>query len=255
MSYKDVQPPEGKPARTYTTYERRAEVLAAIVSAGHPDHISRTEFGKRYDVSPSTITRDIDTLRSEIVEELGTDADLITGTVYQRAIRELMDEGEWVDAVRIVESFNDWLFDRGEIDREPEEKRVEMEVAEKANEQYMRMIEEVEEMKDAGELPTVGPRANPPEIEAAEYAEPEAESESESDPAPPDERAADADDVAGDGGERAPDAPPGLPAAVSDRLDKDTLADLPDDIAEDVPDDPTESEVEEMVRIIREGET
>lgn len=110
MSYKDVEIPPDKPPGEFNTTERRSELLAFAIEAGHPDLLGRTEMADYYDVVPSTITKDIQHLRDEIKNELGTDAEFITHTVFQKAIREKTREENWEAAVAMVREWNEWLF-------------------------------------------------------------------------------------------------------------------------------------------------
>jgi hypothetical protein len=117
MGYKDTIVPDDREPPDYTYKERRAELLRAALQMGHPDKISRTRMGERYDVAPSTITRDIDAIREEIHEDLSVDADSVSAIVYRKAIRAKVEEGDWMAAVDILESWNQWLYDRGIQDK------------------------------------------------------------------------------------------------------------------------------------------
>lgn len=55
--------------------------------------------------------------RSDDVQDL---VDAITSTVFQTAVQELMDDDEYRKAVKTVADWNDWLGDRGHVEREPE---------------------------------------------------------------------------------------------------------------------------------------
>jgi len=129
MGYKDTPIPESRDPEDYTYQERRAEILHAALKMGHPDKISRTRFAERYDVAPSTITRDIDAIREEIHEDLSVDADSVSAIVYRKAIRAKVDEGDWEGAVRILESWNEWLFDRGIQDKEADKLDVDLDAS------------------------------------------------------------------------------------------------------------------------------
>lgn len=126
MGYKDVNIPDGKEPSEYSYHERRSELLGFAIEAGHPDMLSRKRFAERYDVDPSTITRDIQALGDEIHEDLSSDAELITSVIYRKAVREKMDQGDFVEAVQIVESWNEWLEDRGQQEKVPD--RMEMDL-------------------------------------------------------------------------------------------------------------------------------
>ena len=123
--YRATNVPEDKPASEYSYVERRAEILQLIEEAGHPRAISQTRLADRYGVSQGQISQDIDRLRSYIVDNIDPDTvDGITETVYQKAIKELMSNGEYKDAVKAVESWNDWLMDRGKVEKEPDKHEV-----------------------------------------------------------------------------------------------------------------------------------
>jgi len=123
--YRAVNVPEGKPPSEYTYVERRAETLKLIEQAGHPRAINQTRLADRYDVSQGQISQDVDRLRSFIVENIDSDTvDSITETVYQKSVQELMSNGEYKDAVKAVESWNDWLMDRGKVAKEPDKHEV-----------------------------------------------------------------------------------------------------------------------------------
>lgn len=113
MAYNSVIIEPGKDPHDYSYIERRAEILEYILAAGHPDMVNRTEFGKHYDVEPSTITRDVQAIRDEVEAELGTDAKFISEVVYQKAIREKLKQKDIDGAIDVIESWNKWLFDIG----------------------------------------------------------------------------------------------------------------------------------------------
>jgi hypothetical protein len=126
IDYRAAEVPETKPPSEYTYVERRAETLELIEQAGHPRAISQTRLADRYDVSQGQISQDIDRLRSYIVATIDdTTTDAITEMVYQNAIQELMQNGEHYKAVKAVESWNDWLMDRGKVEQEPDKHEVE----------------------------------------------------------------------------------------------------------------------------------
>lgn len=129
MGYKDIVIPEEKDPEDYSYHERRAELLQFALEAGHPDMLSRTEFAKHYGVVVSTITKDFNALRDEIRDELGSDAEFITEAVYQKALKELMKDEEWAQAVDTVEKWNNWLFEIGVQERAPQ--RVEADVTQR----------------------------------------------------------------------------------------------------------------------------
>jgi hypothetical protein len=121
VNYEAVDIPDDKPPSEYHWTERRAEILQLIEKAGHPDSISPTRLADRYDVSKSQISQDKSRLQEFIVEQIDEPAvDAITSTVFQTAVQELMDNDEYRKAAKTVSDWNDWLADRGHVEREPD---------------------------------------------------------------------------------------------------------------------------------------
>jgi len=121
VNYEAVDIPDDKPPSEYHWTERRAEILQLIEKAGHPDSISPTRLADRYDVSKSQISQDKSRLQEFIVEQIDEPAvDAITSTVFQTAVQELMDNDEYRKAAKTVADWNDWLADRGHVEREPD---------------------------------------------------------------------------------------------------------------------------------------
>lgn len=139
-TYRETPIPDNKKPHEYTYHERRAELLKFIIEAGHPDRISRKQMGERYDVDPSIITKDIKLLGEEIGEELNSDAELVLSTLFRKALKELAAEGEWQDAVDVGMDYQEWLFNTGEQEKEPERH----EITQDPGEAYLQMMEEVE---------------------------------------------------------------------------------------------------------------
>ena len=119
--------PDDKPREEYTYNERRAELLERIREAGHPEHLNQTELGDEYGVHQSQISRDFKALREFIRDSLGTHRHTITDSVYRKAVREYVAEGEYNEAIDALESWNEWLREEGARDVEPETERREIE--------------------------------------------------------------------------------------------------------------------------------
>jgi hypothetical protein len=126
IDYRSIEVPETKAATEYTYAERRAEILKLIEEAGHPRAINQTRLADRYGCAQSNISNDIDVLREYITTNIDeTTVDAITETVFQKSIRELVEQGDYKDAVKAVESWNDWLMDRGKVEQEPDKHEIE----------------------------------------------------------------------------------------------------------------------------------
>ena len=126
IDYRSIEVPETKAATEYTYAERRAEILKLVEEAGHPRAINQTRLADRYGCAQSNISNDISVLREYITENIDeTTVDAITETVFQKSIRELVEQGDYKDAVKAVESWNDWLMDRGKVEQEPDKHEIE----------------------------------------------------------------------------------------------------------------------------------
>jgi len=125
IDYRAIEVPTDKPPQEYTYAERRAEILQLIEQAGHPRAINQSRLGERYGCAQSNISNDVSVLREYITNNIDeTTVDTITETVYQKSIRELVDNGDYKDAVKAVESWNSWLMDRGKVEKEPDKHEV-----------------------------------------------------------------------------------------------------------------------------------
>ena len=114
MGFKDIDIPEGKDPEDYSYMERRAELFSYIIEAGHPDLLNQTEFAKRYGVTQPTISKDIKRIREDIRDELGTDADLIIYSIFQKGLRDLVRRERYEKAMEFAKEWGEWLFDRAD---------------------------------------------------------------------------------------------------------------------------------------------
>lgn len=110
-----------KPPSEYHYTERRAELLQLIQQRGHPRALNQTELADRYGVSQQQISTDMDRLSEHITETLGDRRDLVTGSVFHRAIDGLLKDEEWRKAAQTVKDWNDWLVERKDLEEIREE--------------------------------------------------------------------------------------------------------------------------------------
>ena len=102
-------PIPAKPPTEYSYVERRADLLKQIYNLGSPSMINQTEAADRYGVSQPQISKDLSRLGEHIDAELGSRRALATDAVFKRAIRGLLEEGDYRDAARTVKDWNEWL--------------------------------------------------------------------------------------------------------------------------------------------------
>ena len=121
IDYEAINIDTSKPRSEYHYTERRAEILQAIKKKGHPSALNQASLAREYDVSEAQISKDMNVLREYIVDNIDTTrVDAITQQVYQTSIQELLDQGEYEKAAKVTEKWNNWLFDRGKVDKEPD---------------------------------------------------------------------------------------------------------------------------------------
>lgn len=123
--YSEIVVPEDQPPEEYTTYERRAEILQKIEEKGHPWGFNYSQLGRRYDYSHETIRKDFDRLKEWYQDRIGDDAKVSSELAYKRIVQEHMDNGEFNKARKALDSWNGWLQDTGEQEKEPDEVSVE----------------------------------------------------------------------------------------------------------------------------------
>jgi len=121
VDYRAIEISEDKPPDEYHWTERRAEILELIEQAGHPGAISPTRLARRYGVSKGQISQDKDRLQEYIAGRLNEQrVDAITATVFEKVIKELIDNDEYRKAAKTAADWQDWLADRGHVGREPD---------------------------------------------------------------------------------------------------------------------------------------
>jgi hypothetical protein len=121
IDYRNIPIPEDKHPTEYGWRERRAEILSLIEEAGHPGLLNQTQLADHYGTSQSNISKDFKRLREFYEDHLGQDFRSITEPVYRKAIREYVDRGEYMKAVRVLESWHQWLEDEGVRETPPDE--------------------------------------------------------------------------------------------------------------------------------------
>lgn len=99
-----------KPPEEYDYRQRRARLLQLITEHGHPDAINQTEMADRFGVSQQQISKDIDRLGAYVHGQV-LDRDqraLIVQSVTNRALRGLLDDGEYRKAAKTAMEYDEW---------------------------------------------------------------------------------------------------------------------------------------------------
>lgn len=153
IDYRSVEIPTDERPSEYSYTERRAEILQFIEKAGHPGSVNQTQLGKRYGVSQQQISKDVDAIREYLVDSIDEQrVDAIVTTVFQTSLKELMAEDRYSEAAAVCSQWTSWLFDRGQLEKEPD--KVEAEVEQKATtddfRRYLDKVDAAEDDVDAG---------------------------------------------------------------------------------------------------------
>lgn len=99
-----------KPPEEYNYRERRARLLQLITEHGHPEAINQTEMADRFGVSQQQISKDVQRL-GEYVHGRVLDRNqraLVVRSVTNRALRGLLDEGEYRKAAKTAMEYDEW---------------------------------------------------------------------------------------------------------------------------------------------------
>lgn len=118
--YSAINIPEQKPPEEYSYNERRAEILQLIERKGHPWGFNKAELARRYGVSDVQVHKDFDRVKEWYEDHIGEDAKQASDLAYRRIVQEHMDNGDFEKARRALDSWNEWLEDRGFEEKEPE---------------------------------------------------------------------------------------------------------------------------------------
>lgn len=125
IDYATIAVPDDKAPPEYTYAERRAEILELVRRAGHPGVLNKSELARRYDCSDANIHNDLDVLADYAVNAIDeTRFDATAKFVFDKAVREFIDRGEYMKAVSVIESQDAWLARRGHVEEQPDRHEV-----------------------------------------------------------------------------------------------------------------------------------
>ena len=125
VEYHKLSIPDDKPRSDYNYNERRAAILRIIEKRGHPDALNKSQLGREFGVSDAQIHKDLDRLKDYYSNRIGTEAKVTSELAYKKIIREHLSNGDYEKARRALDSWNSWLQDTGEQEKEPEKHEVE----------------------------------------------------------------------------------------------------------------------------------
>ena len=169
--YAAITPPDDKPKTEYNWRERRAELFRLLKQYGHPRNIemNQSELGDRYGVDQSQISKDFKKLREYFKSRSGSRTVAETSMLGEKVIeqivkqaRELEDTADdleaagdfraaakmreraatlWSKAQDNQMQFNEFLFDTGQLEEEPDKVEIDMD----PSEAYMAALKQMDQ--------------------------------------------------------------------------------------------------------------
>lgn len=101
--------------------ERCAYFYRLVQERGVPDLIDKGEMAELFDISRERVAQDFrNVVTPQITQEISADHRMVSQTVYRKALRELLENGEYAEATKVVDRWNEWLSERGEAETAPE---------------------------------------------------------------------------------------------------------------------------------------
>lgn len=117
--------PNDKPKEEWDWQHRRAYVYRRLIEEGHHSLINKRQLSKTFGVTRKTIYNDLDAIAEWMADQVDTEWEKSQSMlVYEKAISELIDQGDYKEAAKVRQMFDEWLEDRGELDKEPDRKEV-----------------------------------------------------------------------------------------------------------------------------------
>lgn len=122
-NYEEIEPPDDP--QEASTEQRRAVLYREIKELGHPslfDADRKKHFSRKFDISYRQVHYDLDAIAEFVNETIDLESHLTdVSFVFDKAMREAIDEGNWQEAADIAEQQAEWLERRGIIDNEQEQ--------------------------------------------------------------------------------------------------------------------------------------
>ncbi len=119
--YFNVDVPKDKDPEEFTYIERRAELLEDTLEIGDPAAISRTKRADRYGVSIPQITKDMKRIAACMREHISKQQYTARlQACFNKVFKEKMEEGQYMAAWSVIRDWGHYLFEVGEIEKEPD---------------------------------------------------------------------------------------------------------------------------------------
>lgn len=122
VDYREIEIPDDP--LEMNTQQRRAYIYERVKDLGHPQLIDKEQYANKFDVSRRQIYYDLDAIAEFVEEHIGEDHVMKGASVFDKAVRELVAEGQWEEAAKVLKDEAEWLEKRGAIDKEAEEHEI-----------------------------------------------------------------------------------------------------------------------------------
>lgn len=120
----DLPDPTERPHEDWTYAERRAYIYREWLDRGSHQLLNKSQLARQFDVMRKVIYNDLDKIANFVEENMARHHGAQSTAVFQRAVSELLDEGEYKQAAQVQDMMSDWLERRGAIDKEAEKHKV-----------------------------------------------------------------------------------------------------------------------------------
>jgi hypothetical protein len=122
--YEQLELPDHEQYGEWHWSHRRAYIFDELRRVGHHRLLNKTELASQFGVTRTQIYHDLDAIAEYIDENMDDRHEAEAVQVFQAAVKELLNEGEWKKAADVQAQFSEWLERRGQLDKEPEQHEV-----------------------------------------------------------------------------------------------------------------------------------
>lgn len=107
-----------------STVQRRTYLWKRVNEEGHHSLLDKEAEAERLDISLRMVYYDMEAVREYITETLGRHHVAENVSVFEKAKKESLRQGDWKGAVEVLKKEAEWLEDRGAVDKEEEQVEV-----------------------------------------------------------------------------------------------------------------------------------
>ena len=121
---RNIKTPD-EPGPDVPKLRRQAYLYEKVMEMGHPSLVDKPDIARKFDISRRQVYYDLEDVAASIqAHDISQNHVGENMPVFEKAKREAIREGDWQGAVKILREQAEWLEDRGELDKEPDEHEV-----------------------------------------------------------------------------------------------------------------------------------